>query len=43
MDLSDLGKKKNPKNVVHDPKLGMLLILLQTPVQLSAVSQVLQD
>lgn len=36
------GKKKT-ENAVHDPKLGMLLILLQTPVQLSAVSQVLQD
>lgn len=44
MDLSDPGgKKKQQKNVVHDPKLEMLLIVLQTPVQLNAVSQMLWD
>lgn len=40
--MSDPGEK-SPKNVVRDPKLGMLLILLQTPVQLSAFSQMLWD
>lgn len=40
MDVSD-PEEKNPKNAVCDHKPGMLLILLQTPVQLSAVSQML--